>query len=245
MSNNLQKYFATLCIGVARLFFIIACTLLFIAQTSIAAIEQTDSKIEESFWSVKVNTIDRHEVDLFHVIDGKVLASGKDLQRWRLRLPTVQPHVYEGESFYPLEALKGTLYHIDEATQSIDINFPADQFIVSTISNATASPTPTLASLGGFLNYDANLQYSVGAQSSNNPLQSSALTELGIFNRWGVGTTTILGRNLSTSTEFVRLDTTWTHDMPESMASLRFGRHHQPTRRMGRSGTFRRYSVGY
>jgi outer membrane usher protein len=209
---------------------VIAVALFFVALTAAAGTEQlrhadsTSSDARQArFWSVTLNGVDRREVVLFYLLDGKVLAAGKDLQRWRLRLPADVPQVVKGETFYPLDALRGTRYNIDESTQSIAIEVPGDQFIASTISNATASPTPTRFSWGGFLNYDITLQYNLGVQSAVTPLQAGSLTELGIFNGWGVGTTTVLGRNFSNTAEFVRLDSTWTHDMPESMSSLRFG----------------------
>ena len=179
--------------------------------------------MQEGLWNVTLNGINRHETNFFYLLDGKVLAAGGNLQRWRLRLPAVQPHVHDGEAFYPLDELKGTVYKIDEATQSIAIDVPADQFVASAFSGASDSPTPTPSSLGGFFNYDGYLQQSLGNQASGNQLQANALTELGVFNGWGVGTTTVLGRNLSSAAEFVRLDSTWTTDMPTSRTSLRFG----------------------
>jgi outer membrane usher protein len=180
-------------------------------------------EMQETLWNVTLNGIDRRETVLFCLIGGKVFTAGKDLQRWRLRLPKAEPHVHDGEAFYPLDALKGAVYRVDEATQSIAIDAPTELFIASNIKGAGDSPEPTPSSLGGFFNYDGFLQYTIGDQPDANSLQANALAELGLFNRWGVGTTTVLGRDLSETAQFIRLDSTWTTDMPASMASLRFG----------------------
>lgn len=174
--------------------------------------------LQENLWSVTLNGVDKHETVLFLREAGdKVLASGKDLQSWRLRLPALPPLMHHGETFYPLDRLRGATYRVDEAMQAIAINVPADGFISSTISNPGLSPPPIASSLGGFLNYDAVAQYNLEA------VQLNALTELGVFNRWGVGTTTLSWQELSASARIKRLDSAWTVDIPDSMTSLRFG----------------------
>lgn len=188
------------------------------AQAGSASPSAVATALEESLWSVTLNGENRHETVLFlRDTGGRVLAAGKDLQRWRLRLPTVAPQMHQGETFYPLDELGGVSYSVDEVTQAIAIDAPGDVFMSSTFSGANQSPTPIPSSLGGFLNYDGYVQY------SEEKVQLSAITELGVFNRWGVGTTTLLGQSLSEAADIIRLDSTWTTDVPASMASLRFG----------------------
>jgi outer membrane usher protein len=173
--------------------------------------------IEENLWSVTLNGKNQNETVIFlRKTGGKVFAAAKDLQRWRLRLPTVPPLTHQNEDFYALDDLGGT-YRVDDATQSIAIEVSGDQFMSSSVSGRSESPTAVPSSLGGFLNYDAAISYSQKQMTLN------ALTELGVFNSWGVGTTTFLGQNLSEAARIKRLDSTWVTDMPDSMSSLRFG----------------------
>jgi outer membrane usher protein len=174
---------------------------------------------EENLWSVNINGENQHETVLFlRDSAGKVLAAAKDLQRWRLRLPAAAtPSKYQDEAFYPLDQLGGVSYKLDESTQAISIDAPGDAFMASTVSGSNQSPTPVPSTLGGFLNYDGFAQYNQGI------VQMNGLTESGIFNRWGIGTSSLLWQNITQKMNVIRLDSTWTRDMPASRSSLRFG----------------------
>jgi hypothetical protein len=176
------------------------------------------SAFKANFWAVSLNGQDQREFVLFlRDADKHVWVAAKDLHRWRLRLPEAAAQDYKGEAFYPLDGLDKSSYRIDEINQVIAIEAPAELFLPSTYSSATDSPTPIASTLGGFFNYDGNVQY------NQQSLQMGALTELGVFNSLGVGTMTLVGKNLSAAAQFTRLDNTWTTDMPASMSSLRLG----------------------
>ncbi len=173
---------------------------------------------EEVFWGVSFNGKDQQESALFlRDLNKHVWVAAKDLQRWRFRLPEMASQDYQGEAFYPLDGFGKITYHVDEAMQAISIDAPADLFLLTTYNKATVSPIPIASSLGGFLNYDGAVQY--GQQK----LQLGALTEVGVFNSWGVGIMTLAGKDLSAARQLIRLDNTWTTDIPESMTSLRLG----------------------
>ncbi|MGR9085692.1 MAG: fimbria/pilus outer membrane usher protein [Gammaproteobacteria bacterium] len=173
---------------------------------------------EENLWSVSLNGQDRRETVLFlRDAGGRVLAGAKDLERWRFRLPAAAARMYQDEAYYPLDGLDGVSYRIDEPTQTIAIEAPGEVFLPVVVSGVTESPAATPSSLGGFFNYDGFIQY------NQDQLQLNALTEAGVYNRWGVGTATLLWQDLTETKNLVRLDSTWTTDRPESMASVRFG----------------------
>ena len=44
-----------------------------------------------------------------------LLLSAEDLQRWRLRLPDAAPLSHQGQDYYPLKALAGADYQLNEA----------------------------------------------------------------------------------------------------------------------------------
>jgi outer membrane usher protein len=188
------------------------------AEAGPALPSASTTAFEENLWGVTINGKDQHETVLFlRNSGGKVLAAVKDLQRWRLRLPTAEPLKHQDEAFYPLDELGRVSYKMDESTQVIAIDAPGDAFMSSAVSGATNSPIPVPSALGGFLNYDVAAQYSQGVVGMN------GLTETGLFNRWGVGTSSLLWKNLTQTVNVVRMDNTWTKDMPSSMSSLRFG----------------------
>lgn len=114
-------------------------------------------------------------------------------------------------------------YTIDEATQSVKISAPARLFAETVIDQARArGAKPEPSRPGGFLNYDliAARMPGTGAEMTNS---ISGQLEVGTFNRWGVGTTTLVRPVAVTDASLIRLDTTWTYDRPDQLASLRFG----------------------
>lgn len=218
-NRNLTVNKHYVCVTRSVFFFIVVLVFLPVSAEQVSSTPSTATTgLEESLWSVTLNGENQQETVVFlRKTGGKVLAASKDLQRWRLRLPAVPPVVHQNEDFYPLDELGGATYRVDDATQTIAIKVSGDQFMSSSMSGRIESPTPVPSTLGGFLNYDAAISYSQKQMTLN------TLTELGIFNSWGVGTTTFVEQNLSEAARIKRLDSTWVTDMPESMSSLRFG----------------------
>tara|TARA_R110001606_G_scaffold361754_7_gene515224 strand:- start:133816 stop:134583 length:768 start_codon:yes stop_codon:yes gene_type:complete len=152
-------------------------------------------------------------------IDGDTHISIKDLRHWRLILPLIDDIFYfEGITYYPLNKIKGLHYHIDEAEQLLVIEADVASFEMTKVK---ASPSgfsvPEPSSLGGFVNYDFSLQ------SAPSSTQIDSLFEVGAFNRWGVGLGTFITRDLSSSRDMVRLDTSWTMDNPEKLSTITVG----------------------
>ena len=146
-------------------------------------------------------------------------AKGSDLARWRLRLPTARPRLFQGEEFLALDAIPGLSYQVDGATQTLWINAPPAAFAGTVVDGLiTQNPRPQHTPWGGFLNYDFLGTRSSGVSSIN------GLFEAAMFNDWGVGTSTFLGQDLNRAgRELLRLDTVWTHDDPDSMTTLGLG----------------------
>jgi outer membrane usher protein len=150
---------------------------------------------------------------------GALYAAEKDLQNWRMRIPGVPPVSFKGARYYPLSALPGIIVKSDEATQSLNIEVKPETFM-STVINAsrTALPPPIPPSPGMFFNYD------VIAERSNGFSSGSGLFEVGAFNAFGTGLTSFAlrdGGNGERSS--IRLDTSFTIDRPERVASFRLG----------------------
>lgn len=177
----------------------------------------------ELLLGVHINQQPWHETDLFlgfgNTPNNNLYAKGSDLERWRLRLPAVTPYLYQGEQYYPLDAIPGLTYQLKPSTETVWITAPAAEFTGTIVDglfpqNPRAQHTPW----GGFLNYDFLGSRSPGLTAIN------GLLEAGLFNDWGVGTSSFIGQNINHAhSQWTRLDTTWTHDDPDTMTTLQLG----------------------
>ncbi len=164
-----------------------------------------------------------HETNMFlgfgTTPDEHLYAKGSDLERWRLHPPAVKPYLYQGEKYYSLDAIPGLSYRVDSSTETLWITALAAEFSGTIVDglfrqNPRAQHTPW----GGFLNYDFLGSHSPGLTAIN------GLLEAGLFNDWGVGTSSFIGQNINHAhSQWTRLDTTWTHDDPDSMTTLQLG----------------------
>lgn len=192
------------------------------AELPAAAVASATTPIE-LLLEVHINQQPWHETDLFLSFgatpDKNLYVKGSDLERWRLRPPNATPYLYEDEKFYPLDAIPGLTYHLDPATESLWITATAGDFSGTVVDGLfPENPQPQHTPLGGFLNYDF-----LGTR--NTELTSiNSLVEAGLFNDWGVGTSSFLGQDINHAhSQWVRLDTTWTHDNPGNMTTLQVG----------------------
>lgn len=152
------------------------------------------------------------------------------LQEWRLQLPAgTQPIRVRGNDFYPLAAIPGFNARINHQALSVDLTFAPQAFDGTRLTMARElerpKPSPVLPST--FLNYDLNFQTS-SARDGPTVQDMGALLELGASNDWGVFTTTHVGRNLTDdrigmSRAWLRLESTFTRNLPEYNVSMRLG----------------------
>jgi outer membrane usher protein len=155
--------------------------------------------------------------------DGRIWARREDLASWRLPVPKVAPLMDNGEAYYPLSALPGLKYQIDDAAQTVLITAPARLFPVTAVNDQESyAATPERSPLGAFLNYDVVAAHASG-DSPGHAMTFNGMFELGAFNRWGEVTSTALRSGQADDADLIRLDTTFTQDRPESLASLRVG----------------------
>lgn len=187
----------------------------------------------ELFLEVRINTIPVPQPVLFLQIEpgNQVLVRGTDLNQWRLYLPSNLPYKYENQDFYALQDIAGLKYSLDMANQTIDITVPAKAFESSVVDGFEAqNPAPQAAPFGGFMNYSLYGLHTSGASNG------SAYLEFGLFNSWGVLTSTESGNNVFGSnnataasattmqpSKWVRLETTFTQDHPDSATTLKVG----------------------
>jgi len=152
---------------------------------------------------------------------GDLYATAEDLKRWRLRQPEVTPLTHNNEPFYPLKAITGLSYQLDETRLTVTVTAPAQAFLPNTF-NETNKPATLVVKpgLGGFLNYDLLAEHATGQT------RSSGLFEAGVFNGFGVGVASFVANSGSTGDSdrrLIRLETTWTKDLPDRLTSVRLG----------------------
>jgi outer membrane usher protein len=149
---------------------------------------------------------------------GELLASGDDLRKWRLHVPDVAPEAVGGVAYFPLHAIAGLSYDLDMRTLKLAISVPADAFAVAELSAPeSVLRKPTTPSLGGYFNYDLVTTHGGGTT------QGGGVFEVAVFAPLGVIVSNMLAQTGPNVNKATRLDTTFTHDDPASLTSLRIG----------------------
>lgn len=174
--------------------------------------------LEEKLLEIEINQLPNKEAAFVLFKDGRLMVKTEDLKRWRIKLPGSSSIRYEGIEYYPLDSIRGMSYQLDEAALKVSLQANAGAFEATGISgtaNGFTKPDPTMA--GGFFNYDLFTTYANGVNTS------SGLFELGMFGQWGVLTSNHLARKTEISGEVVRLDTTFTQDQPDRLATFQLG----------------------
>jgi outer membrane usher protein len=179
----------------------------------------TSDALIEAWFEVHVNDVPEDTVLVLQDATGKVLVSAADLERWRIHVTGVAGVTHGADDYLPLSAIAGMTYRIDASRGTLLLDVPASQFTATRFSGVSrAADQPTPSPPGAFVNYDI-----FGVRGTHGSSQASALVEAGAFGGWGTGSSTFLARHQGGGNRALRLDTTWTHDRPADMASLRFG----------------------
>jgi len=161
---------------------------------------------------------------------GALYVGADAVEEWRLRMPAdLQPIRVRGSEFYPLAAFPGYSARVNYSTLAVDLNFSPDAFAGTrlTLERELQRPRPSPVLPSAFLNYDLNFQRSA-SRGSAATTDLGALLELGASSDWGVFTTTEVGRNLMRGipgqpAEWLRLESTFTRNLPQQNLSLRVG----------------------
>lgn len=150
--------------------------------------------------------------------DGQWAARVADLRAWRVKLNEDRILTFNGEPFYPLAALPQLQEKFDDASLTLELTLPSEQFDGSEFAQSRRSTLPPQAGLGGFVDYDLLFLTGTGVRE-----QLDALFETGVFEDFGVLVSNFRLGDVTAAPEVVRLDTTFTRDFPSERASLRLG----------------------
>lgn len=153
--------------------------------------------------------------------DGRLWIPSENFHYWEMHAPAESTR-FSGRDFRLLDGQPGLTYRLDVARLALDIAADPDWFQANRVDSGVRSAGVRPAvDPGGFFNYDLTVTRDSGDTGT------AGVFEAGGFGQWGVATSAFLYRGDAASDDggngLVRLDTTWTHDMPERRASLRAG----------------------
>lgn len=161
---------------------------------------------------------------------GGLYAPREALEEWRLRVADgAQAISFKGTEYLPLAAIPGFGAKVNFGTQSVELTFSARAFAATRLTTEVTRKTvlsPVMTSV--FLNYDLN-HSSTWSKESPSTSALGVLGELGLSSSWGVLTSSYVGRNLTGSDSsglprgWLRLETTFTRDLPQRNQTLRLG----------------------
>ncbi len=173
------------------------------------------------------------------------------LDQWRVTADSgAASVVHQGTPYLALSAVGGYSAQLDEGTQTLTLTFAASAFSATRSTGDAYARTPHSPVLPSvFFNYD--LSYSANQRSGAPSIaQLSAVLDAGLSLPIGVLTSAHVGRNLATSgpsgtaREWVRLETTFSHDLPEHDLTWRLGDHITRPGLMGNSVYFGGFQIG-
>jgi outer membrane usher protein len=128
--------------------------------------------------------------------------------------------------YFCLEKYPGLTYKLNSYQLQLDLSILVQSFneqVINDKSDQTQANSMFIRpeNPGAFLNYNLSLEHTGDHDAAINNV--SAFTELGLFNHFGVGSLQYLFQNTNNQTTATRLDTQWTQDQPENLASMRIG----------------------
>jgi outer membrane usher protein len=155
--------------------------------------------------------------------EGRLWIPAETFRGWAMHPPGAAiDHL--GEDFRGLDGQPGLAYSVDPSRLTLAIEAGPQWFegnrIDSGVNRRGARPR---VDPGAFFNYDLDATHAEAETTRG------GLFELGAFGGWGVAIATAVvrggyaGPGDAARDEVVRLDTTWTRDLPERRASLRIG----------------------
>jgi outer membrane usher protein len=174
---------------------------------------------EELYLTASVNKQPSSEILSFLTKNSALYIPQSLLLKQQIILPTIAPVAYEDTNYYPITVFKNTHYTIDKQNLTISLDFPVDVFKPTIINKQAKLNHYRKPDLGAYFNYNI-YAYSLSGQN-----QLNSNIEVGLFNQYGMGTSSFLVNTGSANDtqNIIRLFTTWTYDNPDKMQTWHFG----------------------
>ncbi len=175
--------------------------------------------IDELIYEASINQqATKENLIVLRNVRGQLMVSEQDVVRWKL--PIINPDAavnYKGVRYYATADLPAASYTVNDNQLTMDVVLPVSSFENTNVDMQREIVKPNPPQPGGFFNYD------VFAVKTDIKSVVDGAFELGVFNQNGVGLTNVLVRDVGRESEFIRLETNWTIDQPNSISSLRIG----------------------
>lgn len=140
------------------------------------------------------------------------------LEAWRIKTDSARVLTFQGEPYYPLDAIPGATFTIDRQNLTLALEVPPEQFAGSVIAAAPESRPRPVAGTGGFVDYDLLAQAGTDLDHG-----LSGLFELGAFGQPGTALSSFRADDLTEGPGITRLDTTLSRDVPDARTTWRLG----------------------
>ena len=189
-----------------------------LAQTSLSGASVAPP--EELIVQISMNGLPQNEGAqvVLREADSTLLFSSEGLRQLRVRLPVKPDRELDGVDYYRLTSIPGVTWTLDEATLGVALKVPAEAFDSSSYTGRETKRQSAVTPAWGVL-----FSYDVLGQRSSGTTQEAGSFGLGLSGPLGVGTTELLARKSRESSDTVRLNSVWTYDRPEHMATWRLG----------------------
>jgi outer membrane usher protein len=161
---------------------------------------------------------------------GELFAPLEAFEEWRVQFtPEARSLTFRDREYRALSGVPGFRQKLDLSNQSVELLFSPEAFTSLRLTKELVKKpvvSPVLPSV--FFNYDASFTLS-NNKGSPDTRDLGVLSELGLSTQLGVLTNSGLARNLTGDSalgvprEYIRLETTFTRDFPESNLTLRIG----------------------
>ncbi|WP_293780096.1 fimbria/pilus outer membrane usher protein [uncultured Oxalicibacterium sp.] len=179
------------------------------------------AKVDIVFLAVSINGLLRDDtIEALQLPNNDLAVAKADLLTWNLSVSSAEELRFNEHVYIRLRDLPELRWRIDTRTQTLILEARADAFVSHQVAlTGDRSPAVTPSPPGGFFNYDVQSDYSNGRHAY------SGFYGFSVFGEWGTGAyTSVYRSNMVEGFERnVRLDTTWTIDMPEKRQSIWLG----------------------
>lgn len=170
-------------------------------------------------FAVLINGIEQDDTsEVLQLQKNEIAVLQTDLVRWNMPKSTAPEIIFEGAAYIKLSDIPGVKWKINPKTQSLLIDAKASAFSVYKIAvEDEKTPVLTPSPLGGFFNYD------VQTERSDRMNSVGGLYEFSLFGKWGFASSSSLYRSNNGNSSNIRLDTSWTIDVPDKKQSVWLG----------------------
>ncbi|MEZ5826233.1 MAG: fimbria/pilus outer membrane usher protein [Geminicoccaceae bacterium] len=173
-------------------------------------------------WLLEIRLNDAEEGDVALFVEdtrtGRMLAPLETLRRWRFRIDPALATGADDQRLYPLDAIDGLRYELDENALVLEIHAPGHAFEPFRLQLDQRERARPQSGLGAFVDYDFS---AVGGDRIENRIDG--LLEGGLFGPAGVGLTSFRLDDIAGNPGLTRLDTAFVHDDADTLARLRIG----------------------